>query len=121
MARAKPASVQTETSAPEADLLAAYPIEFLECRVDRHRWGKVIWSLVAANVSERAQMCERCGMRRVQQVNTKTWGRVGSMRYQEPPQGYYTRHSGLILDDFRRRLFEGDFTRAAKEGRVNKG
>lgn len=101
------------------DPLAGYSPDFLQCRVDRHRWGrKAVWALVAANVSERIRQCEVCGTKVVQTINTRTWSRVGPTRYQYAP-GYTKRGAGLTAQDFREAHFRGDFERAEKDGRIN--
>ena len=103
------------------DPLAGYSPDFLQCRVDRHRWGrKAVWSLVAANLSERIRQCEVCGTKVVQVVNTRTWARMGPTRYRYAP-GYTRRGQGLVLADFREAHFRGDYARAEKDGRISQG
>lgn len=111
-------AVRKLTEAP-ADPLANYSPDFLQCRVDRHRWSrKAVWDLVAANISERIRQCEVCGTKVVQTINTRTWSRMSPVRYRYAP-GYTKRGAGLTQGDYREAHFRGDFERAQKDKRVN--
>jgi hypothetical protein len=86
--------------------------------VDRHRWSReTVWRLIAANESERIRQCETCGTRLGQQVDMRTWQRVGAPHYHYAP-GYSKRKAGLITDDYRTAHYAGDFARAQRDGRV---
>jgi hypothetical protein len=81
MAGKSAAVLKVAEPVPE-DPLAAYPAKYLECRVDRHQWGKAVWELISGNVSERIRQCKGCGMKRVEVINTRTWtphGRSGQV------------------------------------------
>lgn len=106
------------SAGPTPDPLENYSADYLECRVDRHAWGKAVWELIAGNISERIRQCARCGMSRVEVVNTRTWTRMGpGPRYRGAP-GYSRRGMGLAMEDYRKAHLSGDFARAQKDKRV---
>ena len=110
----KSAAVLKVAEEPEGDPLAHYPAKYLECRVDRHQWGKAVWELISGNVSERIRQCKGCGMKRVEVINTRTWLRMdAAVKYRGAP-GYAMRGKGLIMDDYRKAHYSADFTRAEK-------
>jgi hypothetical protein len=110
----KSAAVLKVADPPVEDPLAAYPAKYLECRVDRHQWGKAVWELISGNVSERIRQCRGCGMKRVEVINTRTWTRMAvPTKYRGAP-GYAMRGKGLIMDDYRRAHYSADFQRAEK-------
>lgn len=114
------ASLKMVVPQPEVpDLLKTYSLDFLECRVDRHRWSrKAFWSPIAANVSERIRQCEVCGTKVVQTINTRTWSRMGQVKYRYAP-GYRQPRSGLTMSDYRVRHLSVDFSAAEKAGRID--
>lgn len=108
------------TDLPEPDpeqVLADYNPEFLPCRTDRHRWSrKAVYAPAARDHAERQKMCEDCMTQRFEIINTRTFERVGPVRYRYV-KGYLTPRSGLVLDDFRSRLLRNEFEEASKSVR----
>lgn len=98
--------------------LADYSKTKLQCRVDRHRWGrKVSYELMSPSHARRHTMCTECGTMRWIEIDIKTFYWTGRAGYSYA-RGYLASGLGLTRDDFRERLFREDYAEATKAGRV---
>ena len=106
---------------PEQDpdeFLAKYSRVKLQCRVDRHRWGrKVFYEQMAPLFARRYVTCTECGTQRWIEVNVKTFEWTGRVGYNYA-SGYLASRLGLTRDDFRERLFREDYADAVDTGRI---
>ena len=107
------------THSPDSErILADYSRVKLQCRVDRHRWGrKVSYEQMTPSYARRYVMCTECGTQRWTEINTRTFEWTGRTGYNYA-NGYLTLKTGLTLNDFRERLYSEDYAAAVKEGRV---
>lgn len=109
--------MSTNDQDPET-ILANYSRVKLQCRVDRHRWGrKVSYEQMTPSFARRYVMCTECGTQRWTEVDIKTFTWTGRSGYHYA-SGYLTAKTGLTLDDFRERLYSEDYAAAVKDGRV---
>ncbi len=107
----------THDQDPE-QVLAEYSHTQLQCRVDRHPWGrKAFYEQEAPRFARRYQTCPSCGTQRWKEVNIKTFEPTGRYGYSYA-QGYQTPGTGLRLADFAERLYREDYAGAVKAGRV---
>lgn len=106
---------------PEQDpdqFLAKYSKVKLQCRVDRHRWGrKVSYEQMTPTFARRYTLCTECGTQRWIEVNIKTFEWTGRVGYNYAA-GYLAAGLGLTRDDFRERLFREDYADAVEKGRI---
>lgn len=99
-------------------VLANYSRVKLQCRVDRHRWGrKVSYEQMTPTFARRYTMCTECGTQRWTEINVRTYQWTGRSGYNYAA-GYTTRKSGLTLNDFRERLYAEDYAAAVQAGLV---
>ncbi len=100
--------------------LVNYPREYLPCRADRHQWTRrPRWHFDndRRNVV-REFICEDCGGRKFEPVDSETHLRVGKLRYR-PAKGYRSPpRSGITTDQYRALHLANDFNEALKDGRV---
>jgi hypothetical protein len=110
-----------ELTTPEQDpdqFLAKYSKVKLQCRVDRHRWGrKVSYEQLTPSFARRYVMCTECGTQRWIEVNIKTFEWTGRAGYNYA-SGYLASRLGLTRDDFRERQFREDYADAVEKGRI---
>lgn len=100
------------------EFLARYSKVKLQCRVDRHRWGrKVSYEQMTPTFARRYVMCTECGTQRWVEVNIKIFEWTGRAGYNYAA-GYLAAGLGLTRDDFRERLFREDYDAAIKAGRI---
>ena len=98
--------------------LAEYSKVKLQCRVDRHRWGrKVSYEQMTPTFARRYVLCTECGTQRWVEVNIKTYEWTGRTGYHYA-KGYLAAGLGLRLDDFRERQYREDYDAAVKAGRI---
>ncbi len=98
--------------------LADYSKTKLQCRVDRHRWGrKVSYELMTPTYARRYTMCTECGTTRWIEIDIKSFEWTGRAGYSYA-RGYLAAGLGLTRDDFRERLFREDYADAVRAGRV---
>jgi len=102
-----------------AAVLAKYSLTKLQCRVDRHRWGRKAFyqQQRTPGFSRRYQTCQDCGSQRWKEINIRTFEYTGRYGYIYA-QGYQTPGTGLRLVDFAERLYEEDYTSAVNSGRI---
>lgn len=107
------------THSPDPErILADYSRVKLQCRVDRHRWGrKVSYEQMTPSYARRYVMCTECGTQRWAEINTRTFQWTGRSGYHYAA-GYLTTKTGLTLNDFRERLYSEDYTAAVQAGRI---
>lgn len=109
--------MSTHDRTPE-EVLTEYSRVKLQCRVDRHRWGrKVSYEQTTPSYARRYVMCTECGTQRWTEINIRTFEWTGRTGYHYA-KGYLTLKTGLTLNDFRERLYSEDYAAAVKEGRV---
>ena len=109
--------MSTQERTPD-EILASYSKVRLQCRVDRHRWGrKAFYEQMTPSFARRYQTCQDCGTQRWVEINIKTSVRTGRTGYLYA-SGYRTPGSGLTLNDFSERLYSEDYAAAVKDGRV---
>lgn len=98
--------------------LADYSKAKLQCRVDRHRWGrKVSYEQMTPTFARRYVLCTECGTQRWVEVNIKTYEWTGRVGYHYA-KGYLASGLGLRLSDFRERQYREDYADAVGSGRV---
>lgn len=98
--------------------LANYSKTKLQCRVDRHRWGrKISYEQMTSTTARRYKLCTECGTQRWMEINTRTFIWTGRVGYHYAA-GYLAAGLGLTGDDFRERLFREDYDAALKAGRI---
>jgi hypothetical protein len=101
-----------------AEILVNYSKVKLQCRVDRHRWGRrVSYEQMTPSFARRYVMCTECGTQRWTEINTRTFEWTGRSGYHYAA-GYLTAKTGLTLNDFRERLYSEDYAAAVKAGRI---
>ena len=100
------------------EFLENYSRTKLQCRVDRHRWGrKVFYDQVAPSFARRYVTCQDCATQRWIEINIKSFEWTGRSGYNYA-NGYLASGLGLTRADFCERQYRSDYTEAVEAGRI---